>query len=46
MKKVVVYSREYCGFCEMAKALLKSRQIPYEEVDLTNDNDFIGERSL
>ena len=34
---VVVYTTEPCGFCRQAKALLESREIPYEEVNLARD---------
>jgi glutaredoxin len=29
--KAIVYSKYHCTFCEQAKALLKSKGIPYEE---------------
>ena len=35
---VVVYTTEPCGFCRQAKALLESRGIPYEEVNLARDS--------
>jgi glutaredoxin 3 len=31
---VVVYTTEPCGFCRQAKALLSSRGITYEEINL------------
>ncbi len=34
---VVVYTTEPCGFCRQAKALLESRGIAYEEVNLSKD---------
>jgi glutaredoxin 3 len=37
MKRVTVYTTEPCGFCRTAKALLDSRQVPYEEVNLSKD---------
>ncbi len=39
MKKIKVYTRTHCGYCNMAKALLTSRNLDYEEIDLTNDHD-------
>jgi glutaredoxin 3 len=36
-KRVVVYTTDPCGFCRQAKALLKSRGIVYEEVNLSKD---------
>ena len=29
--KVVIWSRYHCAFCDQAKALLKSKDIPFEE---------------
>ena len=36
-KKVTVYTTQFCPYCTCAKALLKSRGITFEEVDLTHD---------
>ena len=36
-KRVVLYTTDPCGFCRQAKALLKSRGIVYEEVNLSKD---------
>jgi glutaredoxin 3 len=36
-KKVVVYTTEPCGFCRQAKALLESRGVAFEEVNLAKD---------
>jgi glutaredoxin 3 len=32
--RVVMYTTNPCGFCRQAKALLQSRGIEYEEIDL------------
>jgi glutaredoxin 3 len=40
MKRVVVYSTRWCGYCVRAKALLDSRGIPYEEINLDGDLAF------
>ena len=37
MADVVVYTTEPCGFCKQAKALLKSRGVTYEEINLAKD---------
>ena len=37
MKRVTVYTTEPCGFCRTAKALLDSRKVPYDEVNLAKD---------
>jgi glutaredoxin len=39
--KVMLYSKNGCGYCDKAKALLHSRGIPYEVVELTNNKDLI-----
>ena len=35
--KVTLYTTEPCGFCRSAKALLESRGIAYQEVNLAKD---------
>jgi len=35
--KVEVYSTSYCPYCMRAKALLESKGIEFEEIDVTND---------
>jgi len=37
MPKVVVYTKDYCAFCRQTKALLQSKGVPFEEIDLSND---------
>jgi GrxC family glutaredoxin len=37
MPKVVVYTKDYCAFCQRAKALLHSKNVEFEEVDVTHD---------
>jgi glutaredoxin 3 len=34
--KVVVYSKDYCPYCDRAKALLKSKGVPFEAIELQN----------
>jgi glutaredoxin 3 len=36
-KRVTLYTTEPCGFCRQAKALLTSRGVSYEEVNLAKD---------
>ena len=36
--RVVVYSTRICGYCNAAKHLLKSMQIPFAEIDLTGQD--------
>jgi glutaredoxin 3 len=40
VRKVVVYSTQWCGYCVRAKALLDARGVPYEEVSLDDDPAF------
>ena len=37
MKKVTVYSGDPCPYCAAAKALLKSKNVEYEEFDIWKD---------
>jgi glutaredoxin 3 len=39
MPKVTIYTMNYCPFCERAKALLKQKGVPYEEVRVDDDDD-------
>jgi len=34
---VQVYTTDYCPYCDRAKALLKKRDIAFEEIDVTHD---------
>jgi glutaredoxin 3 len=38
MKKVTVYSGDPCPSCAAAKALLKSKNVEYEEFDIWKDS--------
>ncbi|TMA12409.1 MAG: glutaredoxin 3 [Deltaproteobacteria bacterium] len=37
MLKVIVYTKDYCSFCKRAKALLHSKNVEFEEIDVTHD---------
>lgn len=39
MKPVVIYSKDPCPYCDRAKAFLESKNIPFEEIDLTDRMD-------
>lgn len=39
MASVVMYSTKVCPYCVRAKSLLQRRNIPFEEVDVTNDHE-------
>lgn len=40
MKKVTIYTADYCPYCERAKALLASKKIAFKEIDVSLDKDF------
>lgn len=35
---LTIYSKKQCPFCDQAKALLKNRSIPFEEVKIDEDD--------
>ena len=37
MAQVVIYITTYCPYCTAAKALLRSKNVTFEEIDVTND---------
>jgi glutaredoxin 3 len=39
MAKVTVYTTSHCPYCVRAKSLLQSRGIPYEEIQLSEEDD-------
>jgi glutaredoxin 3 len=39
MTDVKIYTTRMCGYCVAAKRLLSARGIPYEEIDVTGDDD-------
>jgi glutaredoxin 3 len=40
MSDITVYTTNWCGYCDRAKALLKARGLDYEEVNLDDDPTF------
>lgn len=38
MKKVVIYTAEYCPYCKAAKQFLSSKKVSFEEIDVTSDD--------
>lgn len=36
MATVKIYTRKWCGYCTAAETLLKSKNIPYEHIDATD----------
>lgn len=37
MPRVVIYTKDYCSFCGCGKALLRSKKVEFEEIDVTYD---------
>jgi glutaredoxin 3 len=37
MKPVRMYSTQFCPYCIRAKQLLKARNIPFQEIDVSGD---------
>lgn len=37
-KTVEIYTANYCPYCASAKALLRSKQVPFKEIDVTQDD--------
>ncbi len=42
MKPVKVYSTDHCPYCMRAKQLLKNKNIPFQEIDLSHDEETRG----
>lgn len=38
MKKVVIYSSDHCPYCNMAKSLLSSKNIAFNEVNVSQSD--------
>ena len=39
MKKIEIYTVDYCPYCHKAKELLDKKNIPYKEIDITENED-------
>lgn len=39
MKPVKIYVTDYCAFCDRAKALFQKKGVPFEEIDVSNDDE-------
>jgi len=37
MAQMVIYTTNYCPYCTGAKALLRSKNVKFEEIDVTHD---------
>ena len=45
MKKIVIYTTDYCPFCTKAKRLLDMKKAHYKEIDVT-DNAALREEMM
>ena len=43
MNEIVIYTKDYCGYCAQAKALLQAKGAAYTEIDVTHDTDLQAE---
>jgi len=43
MKEVVIYSRPYCGYCDLAKNLLEQKGVAFSEIDVHHDQSRMSE---
>ena len=39
MAPVKIYTTDYCGYCRAAKSFFKDQKIPFEEIDLSGDDE-------
>ena len=39
MARVVIYTTNYCPYCSGAKALLRSKNVEFEEIDVTDSRE-------
>ncbi len=39
MKNVIIYTTPVCPYCVRAKSLLKSKNITYTEIDVSDENE-------
>ena len=37
MSKVTIYTTPTCGYCAMAKRLLQTKSVPFNEIDVSRD---------
>jgi GrxC family glutaredoxin len=43
MKNIVIYSKDYCPYCDRAKNYFKSKNIAFKEIDVTHDEALFEE---
>ncbi len=39
MTEILIYTKDYCGFCAQAKALLNAKGAAFTEIDVTHEAD-------
>ena len=39
MTKIIIYTTDYCPYCQRAKALLQRKQVKFQEIKIENDED-------
>ncbi len=44
MAEIIIYSKQWCPYCNKAKALLKTKGVGYSEIDITDDEE--GEKEM
>lgn len=43
MKIIIIYTKNNCPFCDMAKNLINIKNLQYKEVNISNDQNKIDE---
>ena len=43
MSEILIYTKDYCGYCARAKALLEAKGAGFTEIDVTNDTGLQAE---
>lgn len=43
MSEVVIYTKDYCPYCNSAKALFEEKGVAFTEIDVTNDEEALKE---
>ena len=39
MRPITIYTTPYCSFCVRAKRLLAQKKLPYQEIDVSTDDE-------
>ena len=38
-KEIIIYTSKYCSYCNKAKSLLKNKDVKFQEVDITDNQE-------